>query len=296
MGKKLRSNLYLSGRFGNQIFQVCLALYQTKVSNAPFSINGKVTRPRNLYLLIKSKIISVDEIELNYFQKLYLNDKYFGILYDRIIGLREYLLYKIEKKQHFRRLASFFRPNLEYVEDEKWKSLVRPQRKVYGFFQDKKLVENTWLELKQRFMVSELCLDFPGDPKTVVVHVRLTDFIQHPEIGVLPENYYLESLKNFQNFKVLVITDDEVMLKLRYPNLHSMSEIFSQTQDEFKSLQLISNAKNVIMANSTFSYWGGVFALMKDSSCNVYAPRPWRADGQKEAILLTEFKYTNVFF
>jgi hypothetical protein len=52
----------------------------------------------------------------------------------------------------------------------------------------------------------------------------------------------------------------------------------------------------LIIANSTFSYWAGIFSLMRNPNSVIYSPDQWRADGENNSILFPKFHYETATF
>jgi hypothetical protein len=86
-----------------------------------------------------------------------------------------------------------------------------------------------------------------------------------------------------------VITDDEEGFKLYFPKLSNMSHIYINSKDAFSSFSYMCNADILVIANSSFSYWGGIFSLMRNDSAKIIAPENWRVDGKSNCILHQKF-------
>ncbi len=267
-----------------------------KVAGWPIRLNARATRPKNLSLLINSKLVSISELDLTFGQKIYLKGNKFGALCDKWVALKDFLLYKLERTGWFLKLLVYLRPNLVYVSDLEWRKLSEIEKNFYGFFQDEQIVLENWDDLTERVSNSALQFSDIIFDKTVIVHVRLTDYLVHPEIGSLNEEYYLRCLKHFSGLDVLIITDDAKTFHQRFPVLSSLGEIFQKSDDSFECFKMMSNAKNLIIANSTFSYWGGIFSIIKDPNCKVVSPSRWRADGEKNSILCSKFLFENASY
>ena len=124
---------------------------------------------------------------------------------------------------------------------------------------------------------------------TIVIHVRCYEKELSNSLGILSDEYYINAIKNVffdfekpQNLQtkvtsLLIISDNKdranVLAKKLY-NLFSLNtftlgnELSDNNQIAF---YLLRNAKNLIIANSTFSWWGAYLG----SSKLVVAPHKW---------------------
>lgn len=97
--------------------------------------------------------------------------------------------------------------------------------------------------------------------KVIGVHVRLGDYLHHPDIYPLPpEKYFLDAIEMFRDAKYTeywIHTDDVPNLHKMYPNLvANAKEIIGPNQfTELQSLELLSGHDRLVIANSTFSSW-----------------------------------------
>jgi len=102
----------------------------------------------------------------------------------------------------------------------------------------------------------------------VIIHYRDYPGGNHSVFHYLDNSYYTKALELFPNKKVLVITDNISAAK----NIIKLDcEYLSQSIIE--DFYVLSKAKNLIMANSTFSWWGSYL-----SGAKTVAPRRWFKD------------------
>jgi hypothetical protein len=119
--------------------------------------------------------------------------------------------------------------------------------------------------------------------------VRLRDYLLHSDIGVLGEDYYLRALKHFKFKNIYLLTDDFEEFEIRYPNLARAVIKLELHERPLEAFKLICSSQNLVIANSTFSYWGAVFSTMRDSGVKVIAPSPWRFDAREISPLIGRF-------
>jgi hypothetical protein len=112
-----------------------------------------------------------------------------------------------------------------------------------------------------------------------LIHIRGGDYL-HPAhlkvFGALGEDYYLRlshQLSKLGYKKAIIVTDDRVSALKRLAKVQELDCDIVDDLDEISTLNLMANAAVVCTANSSFSWWGGMLAIMRGSQ--VYAPKPW---------------------
>lgn len=121
---------------------------------------------------------------------------------------------------------------------------------------------------------------------SILVHVRAGDYLNHKNsLGLLSPDYYSNCIKRVptkEPARIFVVTDDANYALNLLSNLRDSVTILkgpahSSVSD---SIFLIANAKKVVIANSSFSYWG---ALLNRNKSLIYYPYPW-FKGEKYAM------------
>jgi hypothetical protein len=105
----------------------------------------------------------------------------------------------------------------------------------------------------------------------VAIHVRRGDYVGNPfYVQLWKTDYYKKAMELFPNEKFLVFSDD-----IEWCKAHFMGNQFefSEGNDEVTDLNLMAGCKAVIIANSSFSWWGGYLSKGK-----VVAPKEWYSD------------------
>ena len=126
---------------------------------------------------------------------------------------------------------------------------------------------------------SDLCLEIERD-KPLIVHVRRGDYLNHKNtFGLLSLEYFDKAIKSFpieMRRRIWIFSDDENMenfsiLKNKYDCFFPPTAMLTPVEIMF----LMSKGKNLIISNSTFSWWAGF--LMKGNNKNsiVLAPSEW---------------------
>ncbi len=112
------------------------------------------------------------------------------------------------------------------------------------------------------------------------IHVRRGDYVTDKEIlaafGSCTENYYKGAIDKMKpNLPLFVFTDDRQWAQETFLKTFKGKEIALSPQgNHFKDLYALSCAKEIVMANSTFSWWA---YFLSDAEL-VFAPSPWFDD------------------
>jgi hypothetical protein len=102
----------------------------------------------------------------------------------------------------------------------------------------------------------------------VAIHVRRGDYVGHPDyVDLMQTDYYQKAMAEFPNSKFKVYSDD-IEWCFNQPIFKDCE--FSQNITELEDLNDIAGGKGVIMANSSFSWWGAFLSNRK-----VIAPSKW---------------------
>ena len=117
-----------------------------------------------------------------------------------------------------------------------------------------------------------------NEEKPIVIHIRRGDYLElENSFGVLPETYFTEAVKllseeDCQN-NVWVFSDDSSYVKnhLKKLKVKRFPELESKLSNE-EILLLMSQAKRLVISNSTFSWWAAAWA---HPNSKIVAPEPW---------------------
>jgi hypothetical protein len=126
----------------------------------------------------------------------------------------------------------------------------------YGFGFNLKTASSKYLDLVNEAVHS----------KPIFVHVRLGDYLDFPDIySILPENYFLESLKHLglvNNEKIWLFAEDLEQVKKFYPELIKMADKVIDKNNgltDIESFKLLCQGAKLVASNSTFSMWAAWF-------------------------------------
>ncbi len=136
------------------------------------------------------------------------------------------------------------------------------------YLQDPKFFEEYGDEIRAMFGCTTSTVDM------VAIHVRRGDYVNNPfYVDLTSTKYYEKAMKKFPletNF--LVFSDDIEWCKTYFiGNEFSFQERGTEVND----IALMADCKGIIIANSSFSWWG---AYLGDKNKKVVAPKEWYTD------------------
>ena len=167
-----------------------------------------------------------------------------------------------------------------------------------GYWQGERYFNDYEKEIRNDFRFIKLLdkknrdiLNIINKTNSVSIHIRRGDYVFDKKTkefhGLLPVEYYKKAIKiinkKIKNSKYFVFSDDPEWVK---NNLKIDSAIYiywNKGRKNYIDMQLMSNCKHNIIANSSFSWWGAWL------NCNpnkiVVAPQKWfnNAKAQKES-------------
>lgn len=113
----------------------------------------------------------------------------------------------------------------------------------------------------------------------VAIHVRRGDYVNNPfYVDLMETDYYAKAMAMFPDRDFIVFSDNIEWCKGK--EIFKNCE-FSEGKTDVEDLNLIAGCNGVIMANSSFSWWGAYLSRGK-----VIAPKDWYRDGIERTKLL----------
>lgn len=239
-----------NGRLGNQLFQYFFLLY---LKSRDSSKTYFFTNPHHAYL--------TKYFDLGTYHNLTLGSKLYSIFargLPKIIGFKDIYVH------------NFFAP----------KNHIPTDSTIYnGFFQSdfyiRQLPQTVLPPILPEFR-AQFDKQFGNafrNNKTVVVHIRRTDYLSYGKRDIsLPIEYFkrqLNSVENLDSYQVYFVSDDMEFVKKEFE--HKPNFIFS-SNSEIIDFQLILNADVAIISNSTFAWWAAYMCPKKNL---VIAPKNW---------------------
>ena len=121
-----------------------------------------------------------------------------------------------------------------------------------------------WLKVKPEYE----CYDYSEDD-LCVIHMRCTDYMDSPEL-FLARKYWLNGMKNMRKIKpkmrFMIITNDVKEAEKMLPGVKAYNF------DLAKDYSIIKNAKYLLLANSSFTYFP---AFTSTAVKKIIAPKYW---------------------
>lgn len=137
---------------------------------------------------------------------------------------------------------------------------------VTGYFQSAKYWENSLDKVKPLLtfragIEHQIMLKFKRDGifsrPTIGIHVRRGDYVGNPNYVNLPITYYISALEEFfpdySNYNIILFSDDLAYCRTHFDCIPNVT--FSDGTD-IEDLIVMHNCDNLILSNSTFSWWG----------------------------------------
>lgn len=151
-----------------------------------------------------------------------------------------------------------------------------------GYFQTEKYFKNYKEELHEIIEFKESDIDLND---YIFIHVRRNDYLKFPNIHpICSEDYYTQSINIMKEkygsaIKFIVFSDDIEGAKLY--KCFNQDNIYFSNNSSFLSLYQMTTCMSGILANSSFSWWGGW--LIKNKNKTIIAPSKWFGeDGPKD--------------
>ena len=308
--------VYLTGGFGNQLFQVTAA----KSLNAEkIKLIKNIGRPRvnskgNPEILGVNCGPEVEEFELKHNNKFIR--KVFGFLLRSSISPT--LIEKLFLRRVIRLVGSLiinyelgtkvqiiYSNDIGYIAFQKRNSNIL----LIGYFQSYRFLEEARkanLSLNQSiFSNRDLTTMGPSRNRIrLVIHYRLGDYKLEKNFGILSPDYYISALnvvlRSTQIDEVWIFSDEidlasKILGSERFPNVIWIDPKNHTTESSF---ELMRQGDAYIIGNSTYSWWAATLSYAEPKL--VIAPSPWFAEIEEPLFLIPpnwqriESKFINV--
>jgi hypothetical protein len=237
--------IQLMGGLGNMMFQVATAYATSLRDNKNFFCDKVMSIiPHKHYTHYTTNIFR----EINFIDK---DEEY------NFYNEGEFSYNKIPKIEGNVELNGYFQSEKYFVDfRDEVLSLFSPnyetKNKIDSFFQEYSKIETCSIHVRR------------GD------YVGLKDFHENQSL-----DYYIESVKNFNDDTLFLIFSDDINWCKENFNFIK-NKIFISDFLDFEQLYLMSLCNHNIIANSTFSWWGAW--LNKNDNKKIICPKKWFGD------------------
>lgn len=287
----------LMGGLGNQLFQMCAALTvatkynQTVLLNPNFGFvreNAKGDPEILSFALPHSLKVARRGIHRYWVPKLFGHSRKISIspvgyekfwAYGRMVKILSYVqaVFLIGPKAQIKFIEEVGFHNLDEITDNTL---------VLGYFQSYRYASDS--EVKTALMslstsefaeVQEFYRDLRSNTNPLVVHIRLGDYLQESNFGVVSEVYYRAAIESeFQTGlydSIWLFSDDFDLASRMIPNnyVSKIRKVHEAQKSSAATLEIMRHGKGFVIGNSTFSWWGAMLAHAQDA--RVTAPSPW---------------------
>jgi hypothetical protein len=158
---------------------------------------------------------------------------------------------------------------------------IQDNTSIEGYFQSYKYFEKYQEQIKKEFTfkphIFEKCKNILSKYlNPISIHIRRGDYINHPSYWTVTPEYIIEALKILQQDEAtyIIFSDDKKWCE----TVFGEGFIFSEGENQFEDLCLMSLCKHNIIANSSYSWWGAYLNSNKDKK--IIAPSQWFTDGR----------------
>ena len=265
----------LMGGVGNQLFIYHAAKFYESKSGFPVRFDvTDVSNFRNTHNGDMRKIINN--------QNIFISSRALGI-YNEI--QRKAL--KFVANENLDRLVKYY--NFNEIGYEPKLLEVPNGSSVHGYFQSYKYVENIDTDLITNLEKASLnswitpYLNKVSKLNILGVHIRRGDYAKlKEEIGILDIKYYIDLIGEITNSvnvdEIWVFSDEMQHVKANFNPINFKVNMFfiepPKDSDPLLLLNLMSKLSNLVMANSTFSWWAAKINSEQIIK-NVYSPSKW---------------------
>jgi hypothetical protein len=128
--------------------------------------------------------------------------------------------------------------------------------------------------------------------KPIVVHIRRGDYIDIPELGFLPIEYFEKAMRQelalnpMSRFWIFSDDFEYVKQELSIDLLSNSRLIENEPENAAAHLELMRHGYSYVISNSTFSWWGAFLSYNRDA--RVTCPRDWFATKKNPLLLLPQ--------
>ncbi len=274
----------LDGRMGNQMFQWALArAYEAKNGILPLIDDSKETLKLGCFQLINT----LKTVKKPLWNKFLRKTVPFRNLRNKWTELKFDL--PVIKEEAF----SKYTPSILEAKAPAY---------IQGFFQTEKYFANIREQLLKDFTINKELnkknkdiLEKIKNTNSISVHFRRGDYTKvrvSQYFGACSEEYYqkaIEIITSKTNIKptLFIFSDDINWVKNNIKFKYDTEYVdINSGKHGFFDLELMKNCKHNIIANSSFSWWGGW--LNENSDKIVVAPTPWLQDENKNYDIINE--------
>jgi hypothetical protein len=154
------------------------------------------------------------------------------------------------------------------------------KRNVFGYFQSIEWTDKGKIQGRINFPNSEFDLmNLSELEKPLIVHVRLGDYANNFDLGILPKKYYLQAIQrsfdSFDHGSIWLFSDNQSsaldFIPEKFKHLVRILESPGDTPPD--TLNKMRYGYAYVLANSSLSWWAALLSIRNNP--HVIAPSPW---------------------
>lgn len=237
---------------GNQLFRYITARCIAKDRGEEFGVLGKETFANNMHSdcglyfmdLDYGKEVKEEDFKQTYYEKekrLYLGNSRHDLEHGAYVAGTDQEMYRVPSD-----------------------TLLMGNMQAEDYYLKYKEEIKTWLKVKPEYD----CYDFSQDD-LCILHLRCTDYMDCPELFI-KKSYWKHGMKNMRkinpNMRFMIITNDVKEANKILPGIPAYNF------DLAKDYSIIKNAKYLLLANSSFTYFP---AFTSETVKYIIAPKYW---------------------
>lgn len=320
LGKKTRqifhqpkSIVYVTGGLGNQLFQLAAGLYR---HSSRINLEQTLGKPR----MTKDGRMALEDFVLPHHVRV-LPKRKFKRNFSKVFNflLRRSVSPKFARQTRgYVSLIRIFAKLAVFVEIKKFANLViakdngyskleyvkRGNEFLIGYFQTYEWLNDDYTKLAMNSLrlkevnpdLEAFLAKFQGHKK-LMIHIRMGDYRDHDNFGILPTSYFASSLSllkeiaEVSSYTIWLFSDEpSFAFELLPPEWQEKSVIVPDFGGEAcVTLEAMRHADAYIISNSTLSWWGA--QLRYNKGAKVIAPSPWfRNEIEPNLLIPTEWE------
>ena len=171
---------------------------------------------------------------------------------------------------------------------------------IHGYWEDISYIEKNRDFLKKVFIFKKSTKNYDNIAEdimrtnSVAIHIRRGDYLVKSkyDYNMCPNDYYKKAIsyikENVENPYFYFFSDDNNYVKKEFSNLKNAKIV--EGNKDYEDLQLMSLCKNIICANSTFSFWAAFLSNRKGLVCAPKLHYIYDNKYKKEFLYLPEWK------
>lgn len=172
---------------------------------------------------------------------------------------------------------------------------------IFGHFENSKYVDQAWPRFGSEFLQGLEKIDglseLPEKGEYIALHFRRGDYSYFHPTGLLDRGYYEGALSNIpmsdrETLPIFGFTDELESVQALAADLGVVRLFGPESSTAWQALKAISEAKHVIAANSTLSWWAAYIATRQGR--NAYIPRPWFPNWDQSIANCLEFSGVDI--